>query len=58
MWVYPLPALAAIVAWTALFFSTGYYFALGGTGFIMAGTIVFLGSSYIKKDWPFLITTK
>jgi amino acid transporter len=55
MWLYPLPALAAIVAWTALFFSTGFYFALGGTGFILAGTIVFLIRSYIKKDWPFLI---
>ena len=54
MWLYPLPALAAIVIWTALFFSTGFYFALGGAGFICLGTIVFLTRSYIKKDWPFL----
>ncbi|MDR3611578.1 MAG: APC family permease [Ignavibacteriaceae bacterium] len=54
MWLYPLPALAAIVIWTALFFSTGLYFALGGAGFICLGTIVFLIRSYIKKDWPFL----
>jgi fructoselysine transporter len=54
MWLYPLPALAAIVIWTALFFSTGFYFALGGAGFICLGTIVFLTRSYIKKEWPFL----
>lgn len=58
MWLYPLPALAAIVIWTGLFFSTGFYFALGGAGFILAGIIVFMIRSYIKKDWPFLIKTE
>jgi amino acid transporter len=53
MWLYPLPALAAIVIWTALFFSTGFYFALGGAVFICLGTIVFLTRSYFKKEWPF-----
>jgi amino acid transporter len=53
MWLYPLPALAAIVIWIALFFSTGYYFVLGGTGFIILGAIVFLTRANLKKEWPF-----
>ena len=55
MWLYPLPALVAIIAWTALFFSTGFYFALGGAGFISTGIIVFMVRAYIKKEWPFQI---
>lgn len=54
MWLYPIPALAAIVIWIALFFSTGFYFVLGGTGFILLGSIVFLTRANIKKDWPFI----
>jgi len=53
MWLYPLPALAAIVIWIALFFSTGYYFVLGGTGFIILGAIVFITRANYKKEWPF-----
>jgi len=55
MWLYPLPALAAIVIWTGLFFSTGFYFAFGGTGFIVAGIIVFLYAPISKKTGHFLI---
>jgi fructoselysine transporter len=55
MWLYPLPAFAAIIAWTALFFSTGFYFALGAAGFIAAGSIVFVVRAHIKKEWPFQI---
>jgi amino acid transporter len=53
MWLYPLPALAAIVIWIALFFSTGFYFVLGGSGFILLGSIVFLTRANLKKEWPF-----
>ena len=53
MWLYPLPALAAIFIWAGLFLSTGFYFVLGGTGFILLGSIVFLIRSNVKRDWPF-----
>jgi amino acid transporter len=53
MWFYPLPALAAIVIWIALFFSTGFYFVIGGTGFILLGSIIFLIRANLIKEWPF-----
>ena len=53
MWLYPLPALAAILMWLGLFFSTGMYFALGGILIMLIGTIVFFVRAYIIKDFPF-----
>jgi fructoselysine transporter len=53
MWLYPLPALIAIIMWLGLFFSTGKYFAIGGTIVMSVGAVMFLLRSYIKKEWPF-----
>jgi len=53
MWLYPLPALIAIVMWLGLFFSTGTYFAVGGIVVMSIGAGMFLLRSYIKKEWPF-----
>jgi amino acid transporter len=53
MWLYPLPALIAIIMWIGLFFSTGMYFAIGGIVVISIGAVVFFIRSYYKKDWPF-----
>ena len=53
MLFYPLPAIIAIFVWIGLFFSTGFYFALGGIGMMVLGTIVFLLRSYRIKEWPF-----
>lgn len=53
MLLYPLPALIAIIVWIGLFLSTGFYFALGGIGMMILGTIIFLLRSYKAKDWPF-----
>ena len=53
MWLYPLPALIAIIMWLGLFFSTGKYFAIGGTIVMSIGAVMFLLRSYIKKEWPF-----
>lgn len=55
MWLYPLPALIAIVMWLGIFFSTGEYFAVGGIVVMSTGAVMFLLRSYIKKDWPFRI---
>ena len=54
MWLYPLPALIAILMWIGLFLSTGTYFAIGGVVVMALGAIVFLIRSYIKNDWPFM----
>lgn len=53
MWLYPLPALIAILMWIGLFFSTGMYFAIGAVVIIFIGTFVFFIRSYYIKDWPF-----
>ncbi len=53
MWLYPLPALAAIVAWLSILFSTGLNFALGGILVIAVGVVVFLARAKGKKEWPF-----
>ncbi|MDR3628510.1 MAG: amino acid permease [Ignavibacteriaceae bacterium] len=53
MWLYPLPALIAILMWIGLFLSTGMYFAVGGVVVISVGAVVFFIRAYYKKDWPF-----
>ncbi len=53
MWLYPLPALIAILMWIGLFVSTGFYFAIGGVVVMSTGAIVFLVRAYYNKEWPF-----
>ncbi len=53
MWLYPIPAIIAILVWLALFVSTGFYFALGGIIMISSGVIIFLIKAYLEKQWPF-----
>ena len=53
MWLYPLPALIAILMWIGLFVSTGFYFAIGGIVVMSIGAVVFLIRSYYLKEWPF-----
>jgi len=42
MWLYPLPALAAIVMWTGVLAATGWRFALAGVGMTVLGTLAYL----------------
>lgn len=53
MILFPIPPIIAILMWIALFMSTGFYFALAGTGFLVLGCIVYFLRAYIKKDFPF-----
>lgn len=53
MWLYPLPALVAILMWIGLFLSTGMYFALGGVLVMSVGAVVYFIRSYYQKSWPF-----
>jgi amino acid transporter len=53
MWLYPLPALIAILMWVGLFLSTGMFFALGGVIVMVIGAAVFFIRSYYKGEWPF-----
>jgi fructoselysine transporter len=52
MRLFPLPALAAMAGWAALFISTGR-FAFAGIAAMLAGGIVFLLRSRSLRQWPF-----
>ena len=41
MWLYPLPAVIAILLWLSILFSTGWKFALSGVGMTLLGIIVY-----------------
>ena len=53
MWLYPIPALLALVTWGAIFYSTGTVFMAGGSGVVVAGILVYLVRSRIIHEWPF-----
>lgn len=50
--LYPLPVILAIIIWMALFYFTGEKMLYGSIA-IVAGIVVYLVKSYVKKDWPF-----
>ena len=53
MWLYPLPALAAIAMWTGLFLATGKTFMLIGLGVLAAGAAVYLARARVLGEFPF-----
>ncbi len=52
MWLYPVPAVTAILLWLGVFYSTGRT-ALAGLGVMAAGGIVFLARAAAAREWPF-----
>ncbi len=53
MWLYPMPALLALVAWIYIFCSAGT-FAIGfGCVTVVAGIAVYLVRARFQRDWPF-----
>lgn len=42
MWLYPLPAITAIILWASIMLSTGWGFALSGLGMTVLGIIVYV----------------
>ncbi len=57
MWLYPLPALAAIVMWLGLFLATGKTFILVGLGVLALGVLVYLLRAHRLHEFPFAETT-
>ncbi|MFQ5664158.1 MAG: APC family permease [Terriglobia bacterium] len=53
MWLYPLPALAAIVLWLALFIALGAWFILIGLGVLALGIVVYLVRARVLREFPF-----
>ncbi len=50
MWLYPLPALIAIVLWFSIMLSTGWKFALSGLGMTLLGIIVYFVREQLQKN--------
>jgi amino acid transporter len=53
MWLYPLPALVALVGWIFLFVTSGKQQMLYSTGALFVGIIAFLCWSGFCRAWPF-----
>jgi amino acid transporter len=53
MWLYPVPAVIAILGWAAIFVSTGTQLMLGAFLFTLVGVIVYLVRARTLKQWPF-----
>ncbi len=59
MWLYPLPALLALVGWLGVFVTPalqpqGWQYMLYAFGTIATGVIAFLVVAWRKGQWPFL----
>jgi amino acid transporter len=53
MWLYPLPALVALVGWIFVFATTQLVVILFGIGVLALGCLAFLFWSWNTKRWPF-----
>jgi len=56
MWLYPWPAVLAILSWAALFYATGWRFALGGLSVIALGIVTYMVQARYRRVWPFTVT--
>ena len=53
MWLYPLPALVALLGWIFVFVTTNYAVILFGVGVLALGCVTFLAWSRSVERWPF-----
>jgi fructoselysine transporter len=53
MWLYPWPAVLSILGWAALFYATGWQFALGGLTVIALGILTYMIQARYRGLWPF-----
>src|SRR5437868_4359266 len=53
MWLYPIPALMALVGWIFVFATTEIRVIIFGVGVLALGFLVFLLWSFYIKRWPF-----
>src|SRR3954468_3274762 len=53
MWLYPVPAVVALLGWIFVFATTQYQVILFGLGVLALGFVAFLLWSWNTKRWPF-----
>lgn len=54
MWLYPLPALVALLGWAFIFVTTDVRVILFGLGVLALGVLAFLAWSRQTRRWPFI----
>ncbi|GAA3435935.1 APC family permease [Kutzneria kofuensis] len=53
MWLYPVPAIIALVGWAFLYYSAGTLSILLSIGWVVVGVIAFLIWARAEQVWPF-----
>jgi hypothetical protein len=53
MWLYPVPAVVALLGWLFVFATTQVEVILFGVGVLALGCVVFLFWSRNTRRWPF-----
>jgi amino acid transporter len=53
MWLYPLPALMALLGWLFLFVTSGWKQMIYSVLALATGAVAFLIWSKLRKSWPF-----
>jgi hypothetical protein len=54
MWLYPVPALVALLGWIFVFATTELHVILFGIGVLVLGCAAFLVWSWRTTRWPFV----
>jgi fructoselysine transporter len=52
MWLFPIPAVLALMAWAGLFLSVEWQFEVAGLGVILTGVLIFLFRAKRNGEWP------
>ena len=53
IWLYPVPALVALVGWIFVFITSDWRVILLGLGSLALGVVCFLAWSWRSARWPF-----
>jgi amino acid transporter len=56
MWLYPVPALVALLGWIFVFATTQPNVILFGVGALAVGCLAFVGWSWRTRRWPFAMS--
>jgi amino acid transporter len=53
IWLYPIPALIALIGWIFIFATTDWHIILFGLGTLALGIMAFIVWSWRSRSWPF-----
>ncbi len=53
MWLYPIPAVVALVGWLFILVASGLVYVLAGLLLITVGILAYLWRARRRAEWPF-----